>query len=340
MAVLPLRVRQETLGTLTLGMGPSRRRFDPADIELAENLASRAAVFLENARLYQQIIDADRRKNEFLSMLAHELRNPMAPIQNAAEILNALDAPGEELKWIKGVIDRNVRQLARLVNDLLDISRITQGKIHVEKEPVKVTDIVDQAVEISRPLIDSRKHELVLSVSGDQLWVNGDSTRLAQVIANLLNNAAKYTEPGGRIELVVAGEQDEIVFRVRDSGIGIARDMLPKIFELFTQIDRSLDRAQGGLGVGLSLVKSVAELHHGTVQAFSEGLGQGSEFLVRLPRLDPSTLKDRSEESSILRPAHIQAPSKESNGMKTKTKALALSGGKTETTKENLTEES
>jgi len=339
-AVVPLRVRQETLGTLTLGMGPSRRRFGPADIELAENLASRAAVFLENARLYQQIIDADRRKNEFLSMLAHELRNPMEPIQNAAEILNALDAPGEELKWIKGVIDRNVRQLARLVNDLLDISRITQGKIHVEKEPVKVTDIVDQAVEISRPLIDSRKHELVLSVSGDQLWVNGDSTRLAQVIANLLNNAAKYTEPGGRIELVVAGEQDEIVFRVRDSGIGIARDMLPRIFELFTQIDRSLDRAQGGLGVGLSLVKSVAELHHGTVQAFSEGLGQGSEFLVRLPRLDPSTLKDRSEESSILRPAHMQAPSKESNGMKTKTKALALSGGKTETTKENLTEES
>jgi signal transduction histidine kinase len=339
-AVLPLRVRQETLGTLTLGMGPSRRRFGPADIELAENLASRAAVFLENARLYQQIIDADRRKNEFLSMLAHELRNPMAPIQNAAEILNALDAPGEELKWIKGVIDRNVRQLARLVNDLLDISRITQGKIHVEKEPVKVTDIVDQAVEISRPLIDSRKHELVLSVSGDQLWVNGDSTRLAQVIANLLNNAAKYTEPGGRIELRVTCEQDEIVFRVRDSGIGIARDMLPKIFELFTQIDRSLDRAQGGLGVGLSLVKSVAELHHGTVQAFSEGLGKGSEFLVRLPRLDPSTLKDRSEESSILRPAHMQAPSKESNGMKTKTKALALSGEKTETTKENLTEES
>jgi len=346
MAVLPLRVRQETLGTLALGMGPSRRRFGPADIELAENLASRAAVFLENARLYQQIIDADRRKNEFLSMLAHELRNPMAPIQNAVEILNSLDTPGDELKWIKGVIDRNVRQLARLVNDLLDISRITQGKIRVEKEPVKVTDVVDQAVEISRPLIDSRKHELALSVSGNQLWVNGDSTRLAQVIANLLNNAAKYTEPGGRIELRVAlespvgAEDDQVMFRVRDSGIGIAPDMLPKIFELFTQIDRSLDRAQGGLGVGLSLVKSVAELHHGTVQAFSEGLGKGSEFVVRLPRLDPSTLKDRSEESSILRPAHMQAPSKESNGMKTKTKALALRGGKTETTKENLTEES
>jgi signal transduction histidine kinase len=339
MAVLPLRVRQETLGTLTLGMGPSRRRFGPADIELAENLASRAAVFLENARLYQQIIDADRRKNEFLSMLAHELRNPMAPIQNAVEILNSLDAPGDELKWIKGVIDRNVRQLARLVNDLLDISRITQGKIRVEKEPVKVTDIVDQAVEISRPLIDSRKHELALSVSEDPLWVNGDSTRLAQVIANLLNNAAKYTEPGGLIELGVGAEDDQVVFRVRDSGIGIAPDMLPKIFELFTQIDRSLDRALGGLGIGLSLVKSVVELHDGTVQAFSGGLGKGSEFVVHLPRLDPSMLNDRPEEKGVPRPAHIQAPSKESNGMKTKMKALAFKGEKTETAKEDLSEE-
>jgi signal transduction histidine kinase len=339
MAVLPLRVRQETLGTLTLGMGPSRRRFGPADIELAENLASRAAVFLENARLYQQIIDADRRKNEFLSMLAHELRNPMAPIQNAVEILNSLDAPGDELKWIKGVIDRNVRQLARLVNDLLDISRITQGKIRVEKEPVKVTDIVDQAVEISRPLIDSRKHELALSVSEDPLWVNGDSTRLAQVIANLLNNAAKYTEPGGLIELGVGAEDDQVVFRVRDSGIGIAPDMLPKIFELFTQIDRSLDRALGGLGIGLSLVKSVVELHDGTVQAFSDGLGKGSEFVVHLPRLDPSMLNDRPEEKGVPRPAHIQAPSKESNGMKTKMKALAFKGEKTETAKEDLSEE-
>jgi signal transduction histidine kinase len=333
MAVLPLRVRQETLGTLTLGMGPSRRRFGPADIELAENLASRAAVFLENARLYQQIIDADRRKNEFLSMLAHELRNPMAPIQNAVEILNSLDAPGDELKWIKGVIDRNVRQLARLVNDLLDISRITQGKIRVEKEPVKVTDIVEQAVEISRPLIDSRKHELALSVSEDPLWMNGDSTRLAQVIANLLNNAAKYTEPGGRIELRVTCEHDEIVFRLRDSGVGIAPDMLPKIFELFTQIDRSLDRAQGGLGVGLSLVKSVVELHHGTVQAFSEGLGKGSEFVVRLPRLDPSTVDDRSQEGSPLRTGGSFSSSTRSNGMSKESGALR--GEKTGMTKES-----
>src|SRR6266478_6978464 len=213
-AVVPLRVRQETLGTLTLGMGPSRRRFGTADIELAENLASRAAVFLENARLYQQIIDADRRKNEFLSMLAHELRNPMAPIQNAAEILGAMQAPGEELQWVKGVIDRNVKQLARLVNDLLDISRITQGKIRLQLEPVESAAIVAQAVEISRPLIDSRKHELSFSLPQERLWVNGDATRLAQALANLLNNAAKYTEPGGRIELGLETESNHVVFRV------------------------------------------------------------------------------------------------------------------------------
>jgi signal transduction histidine kinase len=317
-AVLPLRVRQETLGTLTLGLGPSRRRFDAADIELAENLASRAAVFLENARLYQQIVDADRRKNEFLSMLAHELRNPMAPIQNAAEILNAMDAPGEELKWIKGVIDRNVRQLARLVNDLLDISRITQGKIRVEREPIKVSVVVDQAVEISRPLIDSRKHKLAVLASEEELWINGDSTRLAQAIANLLNNAAKYTEPGGRIELRVDGEQDEIMFRVRDSGTGIAPEMLPKVFELFTQIDRSLDRALGGLGIGLSLVRSVVELHDGVVQAFSEGPGKGSEFVVRLPRLDPSTLDNYSDENKVPSPALARASIPHSNGSSTK----------------------
>jgi len=290
--VLPLRVRQETLGALTLAMGPSGRRFGPADIDLAENLAARAAVFLENARLYQQIKDADRRKNEFLSMLAHELRNPMAPIRNAAEILGAMQAPGEELQWVKGVIDRNVKQLARLVNDLLDISRITQGKIRLQLEPVEAAAIVAQAVEISRPLIDSRRHELSFSLPKEQLWVNGDATRLAQALANLLNNAAKYTEPGGHIEFKVERDQRQLLFRIRDSGIGIPADMLPKIFELFTQIDRSLDRSQGGLGIGLSLVRSVVEMHQGVAQAFSAGLGKGSEFVVRLPLLSHTTPDD------------------------------------------------
>jgi signal transduction histidine kinase/DNA-binding response OmpR family regulator len=300
--VLPLRVRQETLGILVLARGLSDRVFGPGEIELAENVASRAAVFLENARLYEQIKDADRRKNEFLSMLAHELRNPMAPIQNAAEILGALQAPGEELQWVKGVLDRNVKQMARLVTDLLDISRITQGKIRLHVAPVETASIVAQAVEISRPLIDSRKHELAVSLSHEPLWVNGDATRLAQAVANLLNNAAKYTENEGRIQLKVEKDQDQVVFRVRDSGIGIPPDMLPKIFELFTQVDRSLDRSQGGLGIGLSLVRSVVEMHEGTVQAFSEGLGKGSEFVVRLPKLQHIPESGESEPLKAGRP--------------------------------------
>jgi signal transduction histidine kinase/DNA-binding response OmpR family regulator len=312
--VLPLRVRQEMMGVFILAVGPSGRRFHSGDIELMTSLAARAAIFLENARLYQQIKDTDRRKNEFLSMLAHELRNPMAPIQNAAEILAALDAPGEELQWIKGVIDRNVKQLARLVTDLLDISRITQGKIRLHLAPVEAAGIASQAIEISRPLIDSRKHQLSLSAPSEKLWVNGDATRLAQALANLLNNAAKYTEPRGRIELKIEKDADQIVFRVRDSGIGIPPEMLPKIFELFTQIDRSLDRSQGGLGIGLSLVRSVVEMHQGVVQACSAGLGKGSEFVVRLPLLQQPIPIDSGMESQVGRPAEVLAAAVSSNG--------------------------
>jgi signal transduction histidine kinase len=303
--ILPLQVRQEVIGVLVLAMGASGRRFGPVEIELAENLAARAAVFLENARLYQQIKDADRRKNEFLSMLAHELRNPMAPIQNATEILNALQAPGEELQWVRGVIDRNVKQLARLVTDLLDISRITQGKIRLHLEPVGVAAIVEQAVEISRPLIDSRNHHLSISLPGEPICVNGDATRLAQAVANLLNNAAKYTETGGRIELKVTKDQNQVVLSIRDSGIGISPDMLPKIFELFTQIDRSLDRSQGGLGIGLSLVRSIVEMHQGVVQAFSAGLGKGSAFVVRLPLLTQSGPAVSDQSSQVFPPSKI-----------------------------------
>jgi CheY-like chemotaxis protein len=261
-------------------------------------------------------------------MLAHELRNPMAPIRNAAEILGAMQSPGTELQWVKGVIDRNVKQLARLVNDLLDISRITQGKIRLQLEPVEAAAIVAQAVEISRPLIDSRKHELSFSLPQEQLWVNGDATRLSQALANLLNNAAKYTEPGGHIELKVERYQQQLVFRVRDSGIGIPPDMLPRIFELFTQIDRSLDRSQGGLGIGLSLVRSVIEMHQGVAQAHSAGLGKGSEFVVRLPLLSHATPKEgqaprsfqdfgtlhAGKSGSAHPPAEMSASSSQGNG--------------------------
>lgn len=286
--VLPLRARLKTLGVLSLGMGPSGRPFHSTDLELAEDLADRAAVFLENAYLYRDIQDADRRKNEFLSMLAHELRNPMAPIRNAVEILRATDAPGTELQWVRDVIERNVNHLVRLVNDLLDISRISQGVIPLQMEHIEVAAIVAQAVEISRPVIDARKHELSVSLPQEPLWLNGDETRLGQVLANLLNNAAKFTQPGGKIWLTVEREPSQIAFRVRDSGIGISPDMLSKIFELFMQVDGSLDRTEGGLGIGLTLVRRLVEMHHGSVQASSSGLGKGSEFVVRLPLLKTS----------------------------------------------------
>ncbi|HEY1379601.1 MAG TPA: response regulator [Gemmataceae bacterium] len=294
-AVVPLRARGRTLGVLTLAYGPSGRAHKPDDLTLVEDLASRAAIALDNARLYEDVQQADRQKNEFLSMLAHELRNPLAPIRNAVAVLRATGTDPSALNWAGGVIDRQVRHLVRLVDDLLDISRITRGKIRLRPEPVDVAAVVAQAVEASRPEIEARRHRLEVSVTQQPLWVNGDPARLAQVLTNLLNNAAKYTEPGGRVWLTAdaaCAEKDPArplglaVLSVRDTGIGIPPDMLPRVFDLFTQGDHSLDRSEGGLGIGLTLVRRLVELHGGTVTAASDGPGRGSEFTVRLPLAD------------------------------------------------------
>jgi CheY-like chemotaxis protein len=247
----------------------------------------------EQARQAEEALrEGDRRKDEFLAMLAHELRNPLAPIRTAAQVLR-LKGPAEpELQLARDVIDRQVQQLTRLVDDLLDLSRVSRGKINVELEPVALAAVVARAVEISRPLIDARKHHLEVSLPEQAVQVEGDAARLAQVVSNLLNNAAKYTEQGGRIWLTVepaserAQETREVLLRVRDTGVGIAADMLPNIFQMFTQVQGSVSRSEGGLGIGLSLVRSLVELHRGSVTALSEGLGQGSEFIVRLPLLE------------------------------------------------------
>jgi CheY-like chemotaxis protein/two-component sensor histidine kinase len=224
-------------------------------------------------------------------MLAHELRNPLAPIRNAVEILRMLDIPDPNICWANDVIARQVEQLVRLVDDLLDISRITGGKIQLRREPVDVAVAVARAVETSRPLMDARRHELTVTLPPHPLRVDADLVRLAQVLANLLNNAAKYTEEGGRIALEVARAGDQAVFRVRDNGIGIAPEIISSVFDLFTQVDRSLHRSQGGLGVGLTLVRQLVEMHGGSVEAHSEGPNRGSEFVVRLPALaeEPSS---------------------------------------------------
>lgn len=219
-------------------------------------------------------------------MLAHELRNPLAPIKNAAQVIQLLGSTDTHLSWARDVIDRQVRQLARLVDDLLDVSRVTRGKVELHREEIDVAAVIAQAVETSRPLIDSRKHTLLLTLPPEPVRLHADLTRLAQVVSNLLNNAAKYMDEGGRIWLTVERQGSEAWIRVKDEGIGIPPEMLARVFDLFTQVNQSLDRSEGGLGIGLALVRSLVEMHAGSVQAQSEGPGRGSEMIVRLPVLE------------------------------------------------------
>ncbi|MDY3558005.1 ATP-binding protein [Gemmata sp. JC673] len=236
-------------------------------------------------RLTEELRDADRRKDEFLAMLAHELRNPLAPIRNGLAILQMADGDRTAVRRTRDMMSRQVDHLGRLVDDLLDVSRITRGKVELRLETVDLNTILARAAEAVRPLIDARRHHLTLTRPGRPVTVSADPTRLAQVVGNLLTNAAKYSDEGGRIDLILE-EDAGAVIRVRDTGLGIPAEMLPRVFDLFTQVGRTLDRADGGLGIGLTLVKSLVEMHGGTVAAASEGAGKGSEFTVRLPKLE------------------------------------------------------
>lgn len=235
----------------------------------------------------QALVDADRRKDEFLAMLAHELRNPMTPILNAVQILKHTNSDLNRISWCSDVIYRQVEHLIRLVDDLLDVSRFNRGLIELKKEPLEIREFIMPAVETNQPLIDARRQKLSMTIPSEPLWVEGDRVRLAQVISNLLNNAAKYTEEAGHIALFVEPTDTDICIHVNDSGCGIDPASLRNLFDLFYQADRNLDRSQGGLGIGLSLVHSLVDRHGGYVQAFSPGLGKGSEFVVRLPRITP-----------------------------------------------------
>ena len=227
---------------------------------------------------------ADRRKDEFLAMLAHELRNPLAPIRNAVQILRVRAPDDPQLRSTGDMIGRQVRHLARLVDDLLDVSRVRQGKVLLRREAVELSALVLEGIELAQPFIEAKNHTLTVDVeSARGLMIEGDATRIAQVVGNLLDNAAKYTEEGGSIAVRVTCDGHRAAIRVSDNGVGIAADLLPRIFDLFTQAERSLDRSQGGLGIGLSLVRTMVELHGGSVEAKSAGLGAGSEFFVRLP---------------------------------------------------------
>ena len=237
----------------------------------------------ELRRRAEDLAGADRRKDQFLAMLAHELRNPLAPIRNAVELMRQVETIDPAFQPSREMVERQVKHLARLVDDLLDVSRITQGSIRLRKEAVDLGSIVERAVEGIRPLVDSRAHELTVQLPTDPIRLSADPTRLEQVVTNLLNNAAKYTMPGGHIRVAASLEGEEAVVRVRDNGIGVPPDVLERVFEPFVQTEGSLARSEGGLGIGLTLVRSLVEMHGGNVEAHSPGLGQGSEFVVRLP---------------------------------------------------------
>ena len=237
----------------------------------------------EQKRVRRELQEADARKNEFLALLAHELRNPLGPIRHAVKILRARTPSADELQWATSIIDRQTEHMTRLVEDLLDVSRITRGTIELRRERVDIGAILNAAVEASGTLIERARHQLKVTPPAEPLYVEGDVTRLTQIVANLLDNAAKYTDPGGRIWLSAQREGDKAVIKVRDSGIGIPSELMPRIFEMFTQAGLSIERAQGGLGVGLSLVDRLVTLHGGTVSAASAGAGKGSEFTIRLP---------------------------------------------------------
>ncbi|HSG40396.1 MAG TPA: ATP-binding protein, partial [Thermoanaerobaculia bacterium] len=245
---------------------------------------------LTDRKRIEALEEAEVRTQAFLAMLAHELRNPLAPIRNALGILQMSPKNDSMTDWSWSVFERQVAHLTRLVDDLLDMSRVTSNKITLQREPVELAELVQDALEVSRPLIESHRHTLEVRTAPEPLWVHGDPTRLSQVILNLLNNSAKYTPPGGHIWLTIEREGSDAVLRVRDTGIGIPADLLPKVFDLFVQGERSLDRAEGGLGIGLTLVRQLIQIHGGSVQALSPGPDQGTELIVRLPLLASESL--------------------------------------------------
>jgi signal transduction histidine kinase len=256
-------------------------------VEIATHLTGIAIERHQAARALaeraQRLAEASVRKDEFLALLAHELRNPLAPIVTALERLHEHESDPEIVSRCRGVLERQARQLVRLVDDLLDVSRITRGKIALRKERITLASAISSAIEASRPIVEQRSHDLAVHVPSEPIELDADPVRVAQVLANLLNNAAKYTEPGGHVTLSAAREGGEVVISVRDDGIGMSAELLPRVFDLFVQAENARGQALGGLGIGLTLVKRLVELHGGQVEARSEGPGRGTEVIVRLP---------------------------------------------------------
>ncbi len=297
---VPLTVHGSVIGCLGLCNTTSGRRFTVEDVVLAEEVAVRAALEIERVRLYQEMhlarVEAEaasRAKDVFLAMLGHELRNPLAPILTALQLMQLRDDGACSRERL--VIERQVNHLVRLVDDLLDVSRITRGKLELARQPIEIAEIIAKAIEMSSTLLEQQRHQLSVAVPPAGFRVDGDHARLSQVFCNLVTNAAKYTRPGGHVQVAAQRDGDEIIVRISDDGEGIDPMLLVRVFDLFEQGDRTIDRAGGGLGLGLTIVKSLVELHGGRVRAHSEGLGTGSEFEVRLPASRGDGAQDAEE---------------------------------------------
>ncbi|HVJ68740.1 MAG TPA: ATP-binding protein [Caulifigura sp.] len=282
---VPMIVGGHVYGILTFATAESERRLGDEDLRLAKDLAYRASLSIQNAQLYEALRASDRRKDEFLATLAHELRNPLAPIRTGIEVLNAIGAQSQEASEIRKLMDRQITHMVRLVDDLMDVSRITRGRLELRKEVVDLESIVQNAVEASRPLMNEAGHRLKVLLPPTPLRLYVDPVRIAQVLSNLLSNSAKYTANGGEISLEASVDGQTLSIEVRDNGSGIPNESLNLVFDMFAQVDQHLGRSRGGLGIGLTIVKRLVEMHGGSVTVKSAGLGQGSEFHIELPIL-------------------------------------------------------
>jgi PAS domain S-box-containing protein len=295
----PLLAQGQVIGTLSFG-ARMRTALNASEIEVTEAVSQLVSMAMSRIRMEQALRESDRRKDEFLATLSHELRNPLAPIHSAVQILRRSVGDTQRIERILEMVERQVNHLMRLVDDLLEVSRISRGKVQLKKERVDVVELIRHAIDISRSSIEQAKHTLTVTLPSKPLRVEADPVRLTQIFANLLDNAVKYTPSGGRIELTAKHEGGEAVIAFRDTGIGIPRETLPHVFDLFAQVDRNLGRAQGGLGIGLALVKSLVEMHGGIVHAQSDGAGSGSIFTVRLPLCVEDGAETSAEMTSVV----------------------------------------
>lgn len=304
---VPLTVRGKTLGVVTFIAAESGRLYGADDLALAEDLARRAAVAIENAELYRELRQSDQAKDVFLATLAHELRSPLAAIVGGISMAALAAGDRKRVEHYASLMERQASQLTRLVDDLMDVSRIATGKITLRKEWVSLAGIVNNAIETSRMHIESGQHRLLVSLPGEPTDLSADPVRLSQVFSNLLTNAAKYTNPGGEISIALECDPAEFVVRIRDTGIGIEADMLHNIFKMFAQVTHPVERNQGGMGIGLSLVDGLVRMHGGRVEAFSAGPDRGSEFVVRLPRLQEQQSASPHTAAQASQPAQQEA---------------------------------